>query len=432
MRRRQGFTITELLVSMALIVFIMVILTEAFSAGLQTFRELKAIGDMQERLRSATIALRRDLQKNHFTDQAPRLSDQLCNKVPGNGAAPAPYWEPPSEGYFRIWQRWVGPFDPLRCDHNSINEGTEAVSGGGLLPVSRATNHVLQFSCYPQANTSRTAGLGREEFRTVQVPPGALEAQGPYAYRQGGRMTTNAYEVTYFLKPQYEADGVTPMRAYGTDLFALHRREHAISRAAGNNPVPNTPPYVDVSAYLSGGIRDANRMDTINDPRNRFGTDGATQSGMPVGFPNWTLADTLGATDPRAGDDIVVTDVISFDIKVLPQGWNPTTGGTGTFVWDYVHPQFVDLPPPSMSRNSDFRAANYSVFDTWCPVGRDAAYQRIPGTTEGWNSGEGTMTDPNQPISMPLRIRVLALQITIRIWDQKTEQTRQVSIVQEM
>ena len=40
-RRRPGFTLVELLVAMALILFIMVILTEAFSAGLETFRRIR-------------------------------------------------------------------------------------------------------------------------------------------------------------------------------------------------------------------------------------------------------------------------------------------------------------------------------------------------------------------------------------------------------
>jgi len=65
-RARTGFTVTELLVAMALIVFIMAIISESFSAGASAFRNLKAIGDMAERLRSAAILLRRDLDETHF------------------------------------------------------------------------------------------------------------------------------------------------------------------------------------------------------------------------------------------------------------------------------------------------------------------------------------------------------------------------------
>ena len=46
MRRRTAFTITELLVVMALIVFIMYILAEAFSAGSTAFRNLKDLSPM--------------------------------------------------------------------------------------------------------------------------------------------------------------------------------------------------------------------------------------------------------------------------------------------------------------------------------------------------------------------------------------------------
>ena len=78
---RRGFTLTELLVSMALIVFIMVILSEAFTAGVQAFRDLKAAGDMGERLRAASAALRRDLLDSHF-ESTTFIADTYLNGVP--------------------------------------------------------------------------------------------------------------------------------------------------------------------------------------------------------------------------------------------------------------------------------------------------------------------------------------------------------------
>src|SRR5262245_48666071 len=78
---RRGFTLTELLVSMALIVFVMVILSEAFTAGVQAFRDLKAAGDLNERLRAASVQLRRDLASAHFE------SSRLIADAYLNGAA---------------------------------------------------------------------------------------------------------------------------------------------------------------------------------------------------------------------------------------------------------------------------------------------------------------------------------------------------------
>src|SRR5258707_306991 len=73
-QERRGFTLVEMLVSMALILFLLAILTEAFSAGMEAFRQLKAIGDMQDRLRSTASILRRDLAADHF-EGSRRLSD---------------------------------------------------------------------------------------------------------------------------------------------------------------------------------------------------------------------------------------------------------------------------------------------------------------------------------------------------------------------
>ena len=111
MRQRRGFTMVEMLVSVALVIFIMVILSEAFVAGLETFRQLKAIGDMEERLRAAAQVLRRDLAADHFEGKR-RLSDP-------------DFWlqGPPREGFFRIWQTQV-PQDPTD-DRSLFDKGDE-------------------------------------------------------------------------------------------------------------------------------------------------------------------------------------------------------------------------------------------------------------------------------------------------------------------
>jgi hypothetical protein len=147
----------------------------------------------------------------------------------------------------------------------------------------------------------------------------------------------------------------------------------------------------------------------VTDPRRRFGTDGTTQSGTPVNFPNWNL------TGAFLGDDLLMSDVLSFDIKVVMQN----SGGTGDV------PALVDLPPASMnaatgvlgssSNNSDFQAAQAVVFDTWCSQGPYASWA-TPGTAT----------------SLPLAARILAIQVTLRVWDNRTQQARQVAIIQDM
>ncbi len=53
----HGFTPVELLIAMLLIVLIMSIISQAFSAGASSFRDLKAIGDLDERLGGDCLAL---------------------------------------------------------------------------------------------------------------------------------------------------------------------------------------------------------------------------------------------------------------------------------------------------------------------------------------------------------------------------------------
>jgi hypothetical protein len=62
---RRAFTITELLVAFALIIFIMSILSAAFAAGMKTFSQIKGAGDMSEELRAAAVKLRSDVDETN-------------------------------------------------------------------------------------------------------------------------------------------------------------------------------------------------------------------------------------------------------------------------------------------------------------------------------------------------------------------------------
>src|SRR5436309_2742796 len=65
-RHRPGYTLVEMLVAAAVSILIMVILTGAFQAGLDSFRKLRAQGNLQERLRMARTSLSDDLSQPHF------------------------------------------------------------------------------------------------------------------------------------------------------------------------------------------------------------------------------------------------------------------------------------------------------------------------------------------------------------------------------
>src|ERR1700722_11349088 len=72
---RRAFTLVELMVAMALIVFIMSILSAAFAAASKSYRDLKAAGDLAEQLRGVMTLLCRDLAAPHFDLNTKKLSD---------------------------------------------------------------------------------------------------------------------------------------------------------------------------------------------------------------------------------------------------------------------------------------------------------------------------------------------------------------------
>lgn len=515
MRQRRAFTLVEMLVSMALIIFIMVILTQAFVAGLETFRQLKAIGDMEQRLRSVVAVLRDDLTADHFEGRR-RLSDP-------------DFWllGPPREGFFRIWQG------------STTLEGADP---DGVLSV-RATNHALHY-------TVRRRGNRRESFFAADIPPmnywGAASLNGVAAqsvffeqdnpatsrFQEPGMFTSQWAEIAVFLRPNGTTTlGVpagtnlgTPQNpVYPIPLFGLYRRallavpnnRHAnwddqvapnpvdstpinVTSIRGNYSPPNSIPLVPyltgnsaVFSQISCKKRYAsyavpfpmgdrlffNNPTDLTIPERRFGmtqerlTLPSSNVVIPAGYPiraavttNTTLGYAPDWSYPKFGDaegdeanqnpslplltqdatregtDLLLNDVISFDVSVLvtmlPD--DPTRPDLPR------QPAFIDLfdarlyKPPiypagqTHPRNPSFYDSQVpvpanrtppAVFDTWSSQ-RDDVYNYTQWATVG--------STTSAPLVLNTDNRLVALKITLRVWDQKTQQARQVTLIQDM
>ena len=64
--RRAGFTLVEMLVAAAVSILLMVIITGAFTQGLDMFRKLRAQAKLQDTMRQAGTTIKDDLSWNHF------------------------------------------------------------------------------------------------------------------------------------------------------------------------------------------------------------------------------------------------------------------------------------------------------------------------------------------------------------------------------
>lgn len=466
---RAGFTLVELMVSMALIIFIMYILAEAFSAGAKTFRDLKAIGDMNTRLRVATSTLRRLLAADHFEGRK-RMSDLS-------------FWAdgPPKSGFFRIWQ-----------DDPGTDEGVDLDSAGGIDNRSfRSTTHHLHF-------TARLRGNQRGDFFTAQVPAGsqlldtARLPQPDSRFQEPPSATTGQYtspwaEVAIYLKPTGESTNdpsAPPDPATGLPptlpLFSLHLRQRLLVPSISELDEATLPQVdTDYSAYTEVSIT-RNKPDNpantsrvwVNSPQDvtmpirRFGphfwnaspprpanelhvptlggarSPGKTLTYQPATGPVQSVLPYPIMRDENIGlegSDVLLTDVISFDVRVLldKEAYDVATPPQNErFVSLHetaiTKPYWMEETGPVRPSNTDLARIqpqnSFRVFDTWSQR-KDDQFDYTGWLTRGIDQTIPMYQNDNS-VTKPIRIR--AIQVTIRIWDHRTKQSRQVSMIQDM
>jgi hypothetical protein len=484
--------LVELLVAAALILFIMSILSEAFYAGAKVFRDFKALGDMNSRLRTATRLLRDDLGSQHFDSQR-KLSD--LNFWTGPPAPPVT--GPPQQGFFRIWQLAA-----------QTTEGVDIDSVPSYATPTSGPNLALHFTV-SKAGTAANFVDGPQSYYRAKLPTGcpllggSAGAQIFTQFQDGDSRfedfnsaagTTNpSYlnyssrwaEVAWFMRPNGAS---TQPAGAGSPLYTLYRRQlvclpdtstelfvnppatapTSIGPPSIPIPVPATTPtgYEEMSArqylgLLPGPINQNqiyfNCPNDLAMPARRFNMAGytaggilvtglptpqttpmagplpgpgplpvtdAAYAGLPPGYTGLPISGGLYPILTGTGvqnSDAVLNDVISLDVRVLI----PSTVAS-------PQPDFLDLtalqalPLPNLVNNPQFPPAGSSyprVFDTWA--------QNIVGGGDGTYDYSGWAT-PGSNASAPCQTSILAIKVTIRVWDFKTEQTRQITIIQAM
>jgi hypothetical protein len=449
---RRGFTIVELLVAAALIMMIMYILSSCFAAALEAFRKMKAIGDMQEKLRATTTVLRNDLYADHFDRVAsfqgfgPRVSDQKLAD---------PLWQPPTDGFFRIWQGSTGAIEGVDTDGN---------------PSTRAVDHILHF-------TVKRAGLRRDQFFMTPItdPANQVYLQTmPKDLISPNTFSSQWAEVAYFLVPTGTSAGTTP-------LYYLVRRERPLIPGAGTTTIPgnaagtnygdmsqtssifgfpfaavqlfNTPSDVtapcrrmNVYNYQNPGTGDHPLVTTTNWDPNVLAGNLAIPGGLankvttgPGGFVPLQIANPT-----LTGQDILLTDVISFEVKVAYDNPPPSQPQPVATLGDETPYRYLPQQQPAGSAtatNAVFGITGTRIWDTWSKESNQPSPGNAPlydySGTLPYTGLTGTTTMPSWSTpgtanSIPLRTRVWALQLRLRVWDAKSQQARQVTLVQDL
>jgi prepilin-type N-terminal cleavage/methylation domain-containing protein len=426
---RRGFTLVELLVAMALIIFIMAIISQAFVASTKTFRDLKAAGDMAERLRTATAVLKRYLLADHF-EAKKRLSDPL-------------FWAagPPQEGFLRVYQ---GTPSAGGGTSKNVSEGTDPDANQ---PSFRVVDAALQFTVKLRGNT-------RGDFFVAGVPLASpiLALGNPDGrYQDSGAVYSSQWaEVAFFLGQAINPTTGTQDTANGTPLYTLYMRQRLAvpDNSAGlQTVIPLTPPatnpnlwdYCEISGILQTAAGPVNTF-VCNTPRDltqpcrRFamnpnvngGAVATTQqyAGIFNGTGYTTFAQEIPSTSTTVtpqqywGADVLLTDVISFDVRLLPAN-GPVPPASNDFFLD-VYDLAKNFGAAGASSNPYYTAAGPMVFDTW------SSTQDNLNDYSGWATAANYNSMPIWNGTGPI---IKAVQIILRVWESKTEQTRQVTLV---
>lgn len=524
-RRRPGFTLIEVIVAAGLCMLIMSVLAGAFAAGMDTFSLLKSTGELNDRLAVAKHILVGDLRETHLEDDTGlplRVSNvryDLLGTPFAQDATLGRYVRPPARGFFRIQQNTV-----------STNEGTDPDG----IPSSFSTSHFLHMTVRrtpdqtskmflarvpnPNPNTiipnmtasdmndawtsDRKLGLSFNAEYPFNLLPGPGRAFGDYGYRlqheclgalsgiavgTSDRSFASPWaEVAYFLRNS----GTTTTGAGARPLFSLHRRVRLLTKNDSGTHQLNWAPFQAAAPGMSCApsattTKLLNGPGDIAVPTNRMGGLTGATSALSTGVNIDTIGPVADAAGNMTGEDILLTNVVSFEIKaswdrgfstftnpgnltgagpryflpVRQVGSNEIVPGSATPIalaaadTPTAETPFDDLPlAPSVERgwnpndasmnahtfpqgsgnpntarwfmDSTYTAGTRRFFDTWvaAPNWNESVVENPP-MSRNW------IPNPNY---VPLPIRLKAIQIKLRIYDPKNKLTRQITIIQDL
>ena len=400
-RSRTGFTLMELLVSTALILFIMAIISQMFGSGSKIFTALRTNAQLQSNARSGINIIRKDLAQEHFEGPyhrgGPNLGDQRLDLAG---------WRPPRAGYFEIFQ--------------GIPSGYEPGPPLGFLPdgegnySTRANTHSLKF-------TIRLPDVNAAELNCALYHPRLAQNGDVNAYRVFAPLLYARWaEVHYFLVQTGSTNG-------GSPVFSLRRRVRLLP-----------PKTVDILlsqaevAQIAADMSSQKYPDVISPIISAAPSPPYPPNSFFAKVPGPELLNIVagsripsGVVHPT-GDDILLTDVISFEVKaawIYNPIFNSFTANSSSVPY-FANPDFNTDEPFSDLRPSTLRPSAGRHFDT--------GYQtdNIDWDNPAPASSGFLWANPANPI--PSRINIRALQIKIRLWDPRAEQARQITIIQEV
>jgi prepilin-type N-terminal cleavage/methylation domain-containing protein len=389
---RGGFSLTELLVASAIALMVMAAVATLFSVFGRGLSESQATVDLTARMRAAAWKLRQDLE--------------------GVTCPVRPWLSPDANaGYFEISE------GPQRDSTLTFDEAADdAGMPAGTSNLEADTDDILMFTT--RALAGRFSGRCGSADRIIE---------SPYA------------EVAWFCRES----AIQP--AAGTTVYNLHRRQLLVLGYIGlpefsGNSIAGAVPAIhqtyDLSLRSEGGRLHPNTLGDLTKRANRFM--------HATAFPHTLLTDpvdnvrlpreaSFSQTD-RVWEDVILTNVISFDVRVFdPQAtaqisgaatlypgdpkYRPNedgTGAAGAYI-DLGAAKGGRLAQPVDSKSRLTSPDGVATYDTW---------------SQHYELGSG-LNDPAEYLSAPpYPVPLEGVEVRIRCYDPTSKQVRQVTVRQ--
>lgn len=351
---RRAFSLTELLVAMTIALIVMASVAQLFGIFGRGLSGSQATAELSSRMRAASWQLRRD------------LTGVTCDVVP---------WLAPEAD--------AGYFEYIEGPRNDRNEATSNARHG-TTDLEADTDDVLMLT-----------------VRAMSDP-----FVGPVS---GGGVVESKYaEVAWFCK----AMATQPVA--GLTMHNLHRRQLIVAAAPGAGTFSNSAMAVGGAAAPfstrvgTDGFTRPNSLGDLTKRENRF----LHAAAAPYRFAGGTAAGATLAGD-QAGDDVILTNVISFDVRAFePQA--PAGAGPG----DYIDlGSGVGLLGIAPQINSGLQAT--PTYDTWST---HYAFVNPAVNPNGRNDAGAYATAP------PYNVALRGIEVRIRCYEPTSGQVRQFTI----
>lgn len=476
---RTGFTLTEMLVATALVVLIMLLFAQIYGSAIGTMTDQRGLANNDQKARVLTSVLRGDLQKMTFRQPSSPYG-QVRGLVP-IVAGDEPIIDPVNQrGYFfyaendtdddtdDILQFTTDIRVPLR--KNSVGTGFD------LPYVGKAQNRTLGagFHNYCELDDGiEDNGLGQSRaaeisyflrngtlYRRVLLLRDPLNPVGPFPSQPSNSSGTLIYRPEGTTNYSGEFNDNFDYSATRWNSALWFHSVDSLSNHLGLTNVPIAIPNLRFGFNPSTGASLVNASDGNfigrftheETSHNDFDYPGSVPSNHPYTRTDLTVNNNGVVTQysggNRRGEDILLTNVDAFDIKLAFEGtidatdvstgfdsWHPNASGTAPSytaptVNDQLKVQSASTRTYTSGSTDNFiqiPALNGSISMLYRRVGGGSGINRQPE----FPPSLGTVVENNNSrwVCVENRNGVTGITIQVRYRDVQTNQPRQVTIV---